>query len=195
MNNIIYILIIIFTVGCVPPILKLPVPFPPYEFGSTVKLTDQRVMEKDPTNPNSTLIHHSARIRYKSPQFISKEIYGKSQLEMWSEDKLNDELRIESAYEGGYIIAHTADITIGGADEEYWDCIIQKMNGDAVNYRRPKSDFSVPNHRSLYDIWYDIFIVYIYEPMEEPFKVFLIDRLSQRRNEYIVYPNEKITDE
>ena len=31
-----------------------------------------------------------------------------------------------------------------------------------------------------------------YEEINEPFKVFLIDKLGQKRNEYIVYPNKKI---
>lgn len=148
-----------------------------YKYGSTVQLTTEM------------MARNAGNIEYKSPQSQLKELEEKSQLEMWSEDKLKE--KKDAITKGGYIIAQTGGATIGAAKTEYWDCIIQKMNGDEVDFYVTKQDYSIPNPSS--GNWWDLFSVSINEPMEEPFKVFLISSIHQKKNEYIVYPNEKVT--
>jgi len=92
---------------------------------------------------------------------------------------------------GGHIIVETRSFTIGSAKLEYWHCSVMKMNGGQIDHTVSKEKYSIPNYSG--GKWWDLFYVYINEPIEEPFKVYLSNLIDNTRNEYIVYPNEKVS--
>ena len=152
-----------------------------YKYGSTVQIRTDFLERND------------GNIEYKSPKSILEELNERSKLEMWSKSKFN-KYKNATLTAGGYIIARTSGITLGSAKLKYWNCIVMKMNGDKIDYTVSKKNNSIPNVPSdSSGKWWDLFLVYINEPITEPFKVYLISKIHKKRNEYVIYPNEKVS--
>ena len=169
------LLSVLFIVGCAN-IFITPTKTLLYENGSSIKLV-------------SDLNIYDGSIEYKSRQFLLEQIDKKADIEMLSIGEIN--VQKEDVSEGGRITVSINTTISLDANDIMWDCKIQKMNGDAVNYRIVGSPYK-PVY--VYGTYVSVFSVYIDEPMNEPFKVFLIHKGSTPiRNDYIVYPNEDIT--
>ena len=71
---------------------------------------------------------------------------------------------------------------------------IKALNGKELDVLIVKGS-TIPHYStsSYVTTWWSLYPVAIIEPVKEPFKVYLISKLHKKRNDYVVYPNEKVT--
>jgi hypothetical protein len=137
------------------------------------------------TKVETNVLSASAKVAYKSYSYLVTETKDEAKTQMWTEGKLNSELSTIPL--GGYVIITVSAATIGAANTEYWSYIIQDMAGNDIKRQHGVDDIPEPSSGAG---WWNIDIVYLDKPMEEPFKVFVIDELSNKRSEFTVYPNQ-----
>ena len=107
---------------------------------------------------------------------------------MWSEEKMK--LETSRLPSGGYIIVHVSGPTIGSANTKYWEYVLHTMDGKEI-YRQ-QGDDDIPEHTtSQYGtVWWNTDVVYLNDGIAGPFKVYILDKLSNKRSGFIVYPNQ-----
>jgi hypothetical protein len=131
---------------------------------------------------------NSATIEYKSHKQLLLELNNKAKVEMWSADKLQKEESYEPI--GGRVIIHITAPTSGYANTKYWVYVVQTMDGEEI-LRWTGSD-DIPNYTTSRNgtTWWNTDFVYIRQPMNNPFKVYVINTLSETRSGFIVYPDQ-----
>ena len=135
---------ILLIVGCAPI---------EYQYGSTVIRTAKReLFSKD----SIKVIGYEGSIEYHSPESQLKELEKNAKIELWTTVELN--IRKEQIYVGGYILVKTAGITIENAKLDSWDCKIEKLNGNKIDYRILKDPYSIPYYGSG-NSWWDLFFI------------------------------------
>lgn len=130
----------------------------------------------------------NAKIEYKSYEYMLSELNEEASVQMWSEDKM--QLEKSKVPSGGYILVHVSGPTIGSANTKYWEYVIQSMDGKEIF--RQEGDDDIPEHTtSQYGtVWWNIDGVYLRESLAGPFKVYVLDKLSNKRSGFIVFPNQ-----
>jgi hypothetical protein len=145
-------------------------------------------------NPYGTKIHlienqANAEVGYISYSSLLQELNEKSRVQMWSPSKL----KLEKSYlpKGGKVIIRIWGTTIDSANTEWWEYVIQDVKGNLI--KREKGDDGIDglpeytvSHRGTK--WWNIDTVYIDQELFKPFKVFVIDRLSNKRSVFLVNP-------
>ena len=129
-----------------------------------------------------------ARIEYKSYNKLVNDIKKKAKLRMWSQNKIN--YKIQSLPRGGNILIHVFSNTIDSANTKWWEYIVLSLNGKEILRKRGSN--KIPNFttsRTSATIWWNIDVVPLTNDNSQPFKVFVIDILSNKRSGFIVYPN------
>lgn len=173
MKRIVMVILLIFAVTLSSCATMMIVGSKISKYGSTVELIESGA---------------STSIEYKSYNQLLIELDKKAKNEMWSADKLKiEEGRIPS---GGYIIVHISGSTIGSANTKYWKYVVQTMEGEEI--LRKSGDDDIPEFTSSQygTTWWNIDIVAFSKPMNKPFKVYIIDSLSEKRSGFIVYPDQ-----
>lgn len=153
------------------------------------------VVTNDPViNPYGTKIQvlenqANAEVGYKSYSSLLRELNEKSRVQMWSPSKLE----LEKSYlpKGGMVILRIWGTTIDSANTEWWEYIIQDVKGNLI--KREKGDDGIdgiPEHTTSRrgTKWWNIDHVYIDQELFKPFKVFVIDRLSNKRSGFLINP-------
>ena len=129
-----------------------------------------------------------ARIEYKSYKNLVNDIKKEAKLRMWSQNKINYE--IQSLPKGGLILIHVSSNTIDSANTKWWEYIVLSLNGKEILRKRGSNN--IPNFttsRTSATIWWNIDVVPLTNDNSQPFKVFVIDILSNKRSGLVVYPN------
>ncbi len=131
----------------------------------------------------------SAKVEYKSYNYLINETKKKSTTEMWDEKRLQNEL--EQVPKGGYVIIHITASTIGAANTEYWSYVIKDMDGQEITRKHGDNDIPEYTTSQYGTTWWNIDLVPIMTKINGPFKVFVVDELMSRRSEYTVYPDQQ----
>ena len=130
-----------------------------------------------------------ARIEYKSYNKLVNDIKKKAKLRMWSQNKLNSEIKLLP--KGGLILIHVSGNTIDRANTKWWEYIVLSLNGKEI--LRNRGSNSIPNfttsRRTSATEWWNIDDLPLTNDNSQPFKVFVIDILGNKRSGFIVYPN------
>ena len=130
-----------------------------------------------------------ARIEYKSYNKLVNDIKKKAKLRMWSQNKLNSEIKLLP--KGGLILIHVSGNTIDRANTKWWEYIVLSLNGKEI--LRNRGSNSIPNfttsRRTSDTEWWNIDDLPLTNDNSQPFKVFVIDILGNKRSGFIVYPN------
>ena len=130
-----------------------------------------------------------ARIEYKSYNKLVNDIKKKAKLRMWSQNKLNSEIKLLP--KGGLILIHVSGNTIDRANTKWWEYIVLSLNGKEI--LRNRGSNSIPNfttsRRTSATEWWNIDDLPLTNVNSQPFKVFVIDILGNKRSGFIVYPN------
>ena len=129
-----------------------------------------------------------ARIEYKSYNKLVNDIKKKAKLRMWSQNKLNSEIKLLP--KGGLILIHVSGNTIDRANTKWWEYIVLSLNGKEILRKRGSNQ--IPNFttsRTSATTWWNIDDLPLTNDNSQPFKVFVIDILSNKRSGIIVYPN------
>jgi hypothetical protein len=143
------------------------------KFGSTVELIEKGAY---------------ATIEYKSHKQLLVELNSKAKNEMWSADKLNKKEHEVSP--GGHVIVSVSGPTIGSANTKYWMYVVQTMDGQEILRKSGVDDIPDFTYSKYGTTWWNIDVISIDKPMNSPFKVFVIDSLSEKRSGFIVYPDK-----
>lgn len=129
-------------------------------------------------------------IEYKGYDILYNELMSKANVQMWDEKKINQE--ITSIPRGGYVVVTFNASTIGAANTKYWEYVIKNLKGEEI-VRKKGADVIPEFTATEYGTnWWNIEIVYINDKVTEPFNVYVIDKLMNRRDTFKVYPNEII---
>ena len=108
---------------------------------------------------------------------------------MWSQNKLNSEIKLLP--KGGLILIHVSGNTIDRANTKWWEYIVLSLNGKEI--LRNRGSNSIPNfttsRRTSATEWWNIDDLPLTNDNSQPFKVFVIDILGNKRSGFIVYPN------
>ena len=130
-----------------------------------------------------------ARIEYKSYKNLVNDIKKEAKLRMWSQNKIN--YKIQSLPRGGNILIHVFSNTIDSANTKWWEYIVLSLNGKEI--LRNHGSNSIPNfttsRRTSATEWWNIDDLPLTNDNSQPFKVFVIDILGNKRSGFIVYPN------
>ena len=130
-----------------------------------------------------------ARIEYKSYKNLVNDIKKEAKLRMWSQNKLNSEIKLLP--KGGLILIHVSGNTIDRANTKWWEYIVLSLNGKEI--LRNRGSNSIPNfttsRRTSATEWWNIDDLPLTNDNSQPFKVFVIDILGNKRSGFIVYPN------
>ena len=130
-----------------------------------------------------------ARIEYKSYKNLVNDIKKEAKLRMWSQNKINS--KIQYLPRGGYILIHVFSNIIDSANTKWWEYIVLSLNGKEI--LRNRGSNSIPNfttsRRTSATEWWNIDDLPLTNDNSQPFKVFVIDILGNKRSGFIVYPN------
>lgn len=130
-------------------------------------------------------------IEYLSPEFINKENQEKASAQMWSSEELEKENGETPA--GGEVIIKLIGSTIYDASPENWLYVIKSNEGKELfrqsGDKRITPDYSASQYGTT---WYGVDILDLGFPIGGPFKIYIINRLTNVRAAYIVYPNREI---
>jgi competence protein ComGC len=129
-----------------------------------------------------------ARIEYKSYKNLVNDIKKEAKLRMWSQNKINS--KIQYLPRGGYILIHVFSNIIDSANTKWWEYIVLSLNGKEILRKRGSNQ--IPNFttsRTSATTWWNTDVVPLTNHNSQPFKVFVIDILSNKRSGIIVYPN------
>ena len=129
-----------------------------------------------------------ARIEYKSYKNLVNDIKKEAKLRMWSQNKINS--KIQYLPRGGYILIHVFSNIIDSANTKWWEYIVLSLNGKEILRKRGSNQ--IPNFttsRTSATTWWNIDDLPLTNDNSQPFKVFVIDILGNKRSGFIVYPN------
>ena len=106
------------------------------------------------------------KILYQNYQQLKAKTHEEADVEMWTETQLRSaEERLPL---GGKLEVHVRDITIDAADTEYYSVVVMKDGSEVLRHGgRP----SVPYYGALSEMWQNIMIVPIENPIKLPFQV------------------------
>lgn len=131
----------------------------------------------------------SAKVEYKSYNYLINETKKKSTTEMWEEMRLQKEL--DRLPQGGYVFIHINASTIGAANTKYWSYIIKDINGKEITRKHGVDDIHEFTSTQYGTIWWNIDLVPITTKINGPFKVHVIDELTSKNIEFTVYSDQK----
>lgn len=115
-------------------------------------------------------------ISYESIEFSIDKAKKRASNEMWTSDKLDEELRFVNRYPGGIINLFIGRPTIGSANTEYFTMIVLK-NGIEIHREKFKED--IPQVPITNDVWWNSAAAYIKNELTPPFDVIVIDELDR----------------
>ncbi|MEI6853112.1 MAG: hypothetical protein WCL06_09725 [Bacteroidota bacterium] len=143
------------------------------QYGSTVKIESYGA---------------TAKVWYKSYDFLVSDTKNKAENQMWSNERLQSELK--NIPLGGYVLIKVMGPTLASANTKYWNYIVKDLNGNEITSKHGED--SVPDFTSSQygTTWYDYDIVDINNTINEPFKVYVIDELLNKKSEYTITPNQ-----
>lgn len=116
-------------------------------------------------------------LEYESLPNILAETNATAKKEMWTEDKLKEQVNLlREHHKGGHLILKIERITIGSADTDNFTVIV-KDESDKEIYRE-KLESSVANTPSGSDDWWNIAVIGIPKRIKTPFFVYVVDQLE-----------------
>jgi len=127
-----------------------------------------------------------SRVEYNSYGYLLSKLEQERGMQMWSEERY---LTAKSCLPvGGEIFVHITGPSIGSADTKYWEYVVQTMDG--VEVMRKVGEERIPRYTaSQYGVtWWNLDIISIKEKISGPFKVYVLDRLMNKRSGFIIYP-------
>ncbi|MFA5834358.1 MAG: hypothetical protein WDA22_12855 [Bacteroidota bacterium] len=132
----------------------------------------------------------SCSIEYEGYEYLLIKLKEQANTEMWSPSEFETN-KSELAL-GGQLIIHISGSDIDNVNTKYWEYIIQTLDGKEI-YREKGSD-DIPEYyvSRLGTTWWNIDIVDLRDKLNSPIKVFVIDKLRQKRSSFIIYPKTKI---
>lgn len=109
----------------------------------------------------------------------------KASNELWSDQKLEQEVKQLS--KESEIIVKIESYSIGSANTKYWELVIQTMDGNEIarakGYDRIASYY--PPNTGYHRGWWNFMLIRINAKYKPPFKLFVIDKLSNTRSQYV----------
>ena len=128
------------------------------------------------------------KIEYQSYEYLLRDIYKKSNIEMWTKDRVDREIKLSP--HGGYVIIIISRSTIGAANTKYYNYIVQSMDGTEI--LREKGKDNTPHYTvSQYGtVWWNTEFICINKKVTGPFRVYVIDTISSKRSQFIIYPDK-----
>jgi hypothetical protein len=131
-----------------------------------------------------------ATIEYKNYEYLYKKLQDDAKVQLWTSKKLESKTSILP--KGGYIQVEVKGLTIDAANTEWWEYVVQTMEGEEII--RQSGEHSVPNYTTseYLTTWWNIDIISLNDKIEKPFKVYVIDKLQNKRSGFIVYPNQVV---
>lgn len=130
--------------------------------------------------------HAMAKVEYKSYRYLLSELAHKAHVQMWSSDTMKQRAADISA--GGYVFVKVNGSTLASANTKYWEYIVMSMDGEVITRQQGRDQ--IPNHTtSEYGTnWWNYDVILINKKITGPFKVYVLDKLMNRRSGFIVYP-------
>ena len=132
----------------------------------------------------------TSRVEYKSYKVLYNELQSKATLQMWDKNRIETETN--QLPSGGYIIVNITGITIDAANTEWWEYVIQTIDGQEIKREKGKRNTPQFTTSQYGTTWWNIDLVSLDDKVEEPFQVYVIDKLQNRRDAFKVYPNRII---
>ena len=129
-----------------------------------------------------------ARIEYSSYKKLVNDTKKNAKLRLWTQNKINSEFQLLP--KGGLIKIEVFSNTIDSANTKWWEYIVLSLNGKEILRKRGSNN--IPNFttsRTSATKWWNIDVVPLTNDNSQPFKVFVIDILSNKRSGFVVYPN------
>lgn len=126
-------------------------------------------------------LNEDIRIDYKSNEYL--------QMEHSKEDSLRrakTTSELISFYKGGIVIVNVSDITIDAASPQYWEIIVEDMNGREIVRKQGSRGTPYYTTKDGYVKWNSAIVVGLREPIIKKFKVFVYHRIGKTQSEFIV---------
>lgn len=128
----------------------------------------------------------TASIKYETYDILIEALEQQAKIELWTENTLS--FAKEMTPKGGRITIYISESTIGMANLDSWLFIVQTEDGTDIIREYGQSD--VPNFTTegTSTTWWNYNIIDLKEPRSDPFKVYVINRITQKRSCVLVYP-------
>ncbi|EKO3590794.1 hypothetical protein N6C01_003269 [Vibrio metschnikovii] len=155
----------VFMFGCVtvPEYLKYPEQYESY--GSNIRAVNYG---------------SSVKIEYKSPSILETEASDDAKLRRVKE---TGEVYIP---QGGFVYLNIHSSTIGAADTQYWEVIVEDMQGNELARRQGEPTVAYYTIEHGMTFWHNLIVTPVDQEVKGNFKVFVNDLLLKRRSEFIV---------
>jgi len=143
------------------------------KYGSTVEISENQA---------------SASIKFKSHKVLYKELEENEKIQLWTKEKMESQVLLLP--KGGYIIVEVRGLTIGSANTKWWEYIVQTMDGEEILRKQGEDEIPEFTSSQYGTTWWNLELLYLKDEITEPFKVFVIDKLNNKRSAFVVYPNQ-----
>ncbi|MFA5313745.1 MAG: hypothetical protein WC375_10610 [Methanomassiliicoccales archaeon] len=125
-------------------------------------------------------------IKYIGYNSLLKEMEKDAQNEMWLAEKLEQNKKHIPA--GGKIIVTVKAQTIEVANTKYWEYVVQTIDGQEIQREEGTDDIPDYTVGSFDTTWWNIDTISLIAKLSSPIKIFVIDKLSQKRSSWIIHP-------
>lgn len=126
-------------------------------------------------------------LEYHTPKEVREKFEKEAKLQMYS-----PEVRSEKESEmpkGGKLLLLINRLTIGSADTKYFTIVIQTPQGQEIFREEFDSSVASPVHGPV-TYWRNLALSYLPEPIPDNSIAYVIDRLGEKRYEYLLRNNE-----
>ena len=127
----------------------------------------------------------NCKVEYQSHRYLMSDLDERADKQLWDEERKMKEQEIWPT--GGIIVITVLGPNIESANTKYWSYVVQTMDGKEILRQQGEPDIAeVP----ISAYWWNLDTVWINEPMTQPFKLYVIDELTNRRSGFIIYPDQ-----
>lgn len=165
MRLVFFIVLSTFLFGCVsvPDYLEYPEQYESY--GSSIRAVNYG---------------SSVKIEYKSQDILQAELKDDAKL------RRVKELKNAYAPKGGLVFLNIRSSTIGAADTQYWEVIVEDMQGNELARRQGEPTIAYYTIEHGMTFWHNLMVTPVEPEVTGDFKVFVNDLLLKNQSEFIV---------